>query len=138
MRAAPLFMLTFVSPLVTGCGVNKMVSLLLHGAQHSTAPVRLPDGEWVQPEASAKELSPEQAKAILIARAAVERHDRGKDEPAAAGFSFTVFELENRGWAVIVRRGLNAEGHSVDPGHGYTVHVDRKWNVAAVEPLEEP
>jgi hypothetical protein len=150
MRAAPFLILMCLGPLVGGCVSDEMVSVALNGTQHSTAPTRLPDGAWVQPEESAKALSPEQAKAVVIARLAVERHERANGTPTANGFYFSVFELanegeglivlngrENRGWAVIVSRGLNAEGYPANPDRAYRVHVNGKWDVASIQAIED-
>ena len=81
----------------------------------------------------AQALSPDEAKAILIARAAVEQANLRQPEPPAI-LRLTP-ERDGTGWSVHVTFvGLYDSDGTPMPGPGYfcVVHIDKDWHVTAI------
>lgn len=81
----------------------------------------------------AREWTPEEAKAVLIARAAVDELAKRANAPAPEILEFRVTP-EPSGWSVYVEFvGYYVEGKAGPaPGYFTVIEIDRNWNITRV------
>ena len=82
----------------------------------------------------AQALSPEEAKAILVARAALEKGSRDANGAAPDFYQFNPSRTEDGGWSVFVGFVAFYDGGKAYPGAGYfcVVYLDKNWTVTKI------
>ena len=118
--AAPCILGTIV-----GCGSTSNRPSVVQREQPATAPWTVA----ITPQ-RAREWTPEEAKAVLVARAALDEQAKRANAPAPDIIEFRVTPEPN-GWSVYVEFvGYYVDGKAGPaPGYFTVVEIDREWNV---------
>lgn len=121
-------MITLILAALTGCAAKQTASV--PNSQPSAARAR-----WIatlSPQ-QVSALSPEEAKAILLARATIEQRARDAGLPQPQVLEYRV-RGNSDGWAVYVQYvGVWDEGKPRPaPGYFSTVYIDRNWAIRKV------
>lgn len=124
----PLVLLLLMAS-ASGCCASR-------GGTHSSSPPATQTDAW-QPSLSVEQASAlplDQAKAVLVARAALEQNAKRSGYPPPNVMAFRVTPRSPDGWEVYVEYvGASVDGQPISaPGYFCTVYIAGDWSVSRI------